>query len=131
MALANKLDVALREPERSVAGGDGGLSVPCKVASVVWDDSQRRYQSYQTLVYVLALIALAGIGAAIVFFFVVDDKASAGIVSLIGGLLSGGLARFIKTERDTARDDRNAANEIVREECAGQTAEAVVSSLAR
>jgi hypothetical protein len=132
MAVASRLEAALEGPgqDPGVQAADGGLTVPCKVASVVWDDAQKRFARYSTLVYVLALLAMAGIVAAIVFFFAVDDKASAGVVSLISGLVTGTLAGFIKGERDTARTDRDKAGEIVSRECKQQSPEAVVRSLA-
>ena len=127
MALADRLEVALQDSGLEAAGGD--LSVPCKVASVVWDDAQRRFQRYSTLVYLLALLALLGIIAAVVFFFAVDDKTSAAVVSLVSGLISGTLAGFIKGERDQARTDRDKAHTIVGTSCGGKKAEEVVSSL--
>jgi hypothetical protein len=65
----------------------------------------------------------------VVFFFVSVDKTGEGIVTLVSGLVSGGLAAFIKGERDTARDDRNAAATIVQTQCAGQSADQVVAAL--
>jgi VIT1/CCC1 family predicted Fe2+/Mn2+ transporter len=128
MAIGNRLSQAL-QPSESAQESAGGTTIPCKVASVVWDDAQRRFQRYSTLVYVLALLALAAILLAVVFFFVSDDGTGAGLVSLVSGLISGGLGAFIKRERDAAAKDRDAAHKIVNEQCAGQTAEAVIATL--
>jgi hypothetical protein len=126
MALGQNLQTALSEPAYEAGGG---ASMACRVASVVWQDAQSRFQRYSTLVFALALLALAAIVLAIVFFFVADDATGAGLVSLVGGLISGGLAGFIKKERDTARDDRNAAIAIVQADCAGQSAEDVLQTM--
>jgi hypothetical protein len=128
MPLADRLDVALQETAEEGIGA--GLTVPCKVASIVWEDAQRRFKRYSGLINLLLLLALAGIAAAIVFFFVADAKTSAGIVSLISGLVSGGLTAPIYAERDVARKDRDEAQKIVGNQCKGQTAQAVVDSLA-
>ena len=126
MALGRNLQAALSEPAYEAGGGP---SMACRVASVVWQDAQRRFQRYSTLVFVLALLALAAIVLAVVFFFVADDATGAGLVSLVSGLISGGLAGFIKKERDTAREDRDAAIAIVRSDCEGQSAEGVLQGM--
>jgi hypothetical protein len=127
MDTREKLELAVQEPGLESVGG--GSTVPCKVASVVWEDAQRRFQRYSTLVYILALLALTGIVAGVVLFLAVDDETSAALVSLVSGLLSGGLGAFIKGERDNAKEARDAAQGIVDRQCAGQTAEAVVAGL--
>jgi O-antigen/teichoic acid export membrane protein len=106
-----------------------GPTVPCKVASVVWRDAQRRFERISTLVYILLLLALAAIIAAIVLFFAVDDTASAAVVSLVTSLISGGLATFIKDERDKAKDARDAAVNIINEQCGGQSADQVLAAM--
>jgi hypothetical protein len=123
MALGTDLQVAVRGS--ALEGGEA--TMPCRVASVVWHDAQRRFQRYSTLVFVLALLALAAILAAIVLFFAVDDAASQAVITLVSGLIAGGLATFIKDERDNARDDRNAAVEIINDQCAGQEPEQVLA----
>jgi Tfp pilus assembly protein PilN len=75
----------LEAQDRGLQSG-GGVTIPCRVASVVWDDAQRRFQRSSTLMYVLALLALAAILLAVVFFFVTDDQTGAGLVSLVSGL---------------------------------------------
>jgi hypothetical protein len=127
MALGQDLKMALSEPPGGLEAG--GPTVACRVAAVVWEDTQRRFQRYSSLVFVLALIALAGIVAAIVLFFVVDDATSGAVASLVAGLLSGALAKFIRDERDTARKDRDAAREILRKDCEGQTADGILATL--
>jgi len=125
MGLGSNLQVALQESPLEA----GGPTVPCRVASVVWQDAQRRFQRYSTLVYLLALLAIAAIVLAVVFFFFTDDTKGEGLITLVSGLITGGLAGFIKTERDTARKDRDAAVSIVNAQCVGQTAEQVVTSM--
>jgi ABC-type xylose transport system permease subunit len=123
MGLGTNLQVAL---QGSALEG-GGPTIPCKVASVVWQDAQRRFQRYSTLVYVLAVLAVIAILGAVAFFLLADDATGEGLVTLVSGLIAGGLATFIKDERDKAREDRDAAVTIVKDQCAGQTADQVVA----
>jgi hypothetical protein len=125
MGLGTNLQIALQESPLEA----GGPTIPCRVASVVWQDAQRRFQRYSTLVYALALLAIVAIVLAVVFFFFTNNTKGEGLVTLVTGLITGGLAGFIKTERDTARKDRDAAVEIINAQCAGQTADQVVASL--
>jgi len=121
-------DAAAMPAGAKAIGGEPGGSIPCRVAAVVWKDAQRRFESYSTLVWILAIIALAAIVAAIALFFIVDDTTSAGVVSLVGGLLASALTKFIKDERDSARTDRDVAQKLVNSEC-NTSPEAVLEAI--
>jgi hypothetical protein len=104
------------------------ITIPCRVAAVVHDHEQRSYERTQAVMWALVLIALAGIVAAIVLFFVSDTE-SAALSSLVAGLLTGPLALFIRTQRDDARDARDAAQKTVQEQCKGQTTQSILETL--
>lgn len=130
MALADRLESAVR-PEQGGLESTAGptLTVPCKVASVVFIDAQRRFELYSNLRLVLVLLGLLGIAAAIIIYVAIDDATAAAVVTLIEGLIAGGLAKPVSDERDLAKKDRDAARDIIRTDCEGQTAESIVQAM--
>ncbi len=131
MALGSALATALQEPPRQegIAPAEAEPSIPCKVAAVVMDDAQPRFERYSTLVWILALLSLGAIIAAALAYLIGDDSAPEAITGAVAGLIGGALATFIKGERDQARTDRDAAHKILNEQCEGQSKEQVLQSM--
>lgn len=130
MALADNLARAVRDDAGlESAGGTKALTVPCKVAAVVFDDAQRRFRLYSNLRLVLVLLGLAGIAAAIAVFIAVDDAAAAAVVTFIDGLVTGGLAKPVTDERNQAKTDRDAAQKILNDQCSNQSAESIIQAM--
>jgi hypothetical protein len=122
-----KLRAATLEGPGPFESKDARPTVPCRVAAVVWKDAQRRFERISTLIYVLLVLALMTMVAAVVFFFVGEAAVGAGAVSVVTGLVSGGLAAFIKDERDKAREARDGAMKIINDSCAGQEPDEVLT----
>ena len=124
MGLGSNLEVALQESAFEAEGP----TIPCRVSSVVWHDAQLRFQRYSNLVYLLALHSRRS-SSPLCSSSSRTTRGAKGSSHLSAALISGGLAAFIKGERDQARKDRDAAQKIVGKQCAGQTAEQVVASM--
>jgi hypothetical protein len=78
---------------------------------------------------VLVVLGVAGIVAAIVVYFAVDDATAAAVVTFIDGLVTGALAKPVSDERNQARTDRDAAQDILNEQCARQPAETIIKAM--
>lgn len=118
MTLAEELQVAVQgaQPEAAAAGGTGP-SIPCRVAVVVFEDAQRRFQRYSGLVLLLAVLFVAAVIGTAVLTFAVDDATGEALLSLAITVLTGPGTAFVKSERDKARDDRNAAGDVIAAQC--------------
>jgi hypothetical protein len=105
------------------------VTVRCRVASVVWKDAQERFERISTLIYILLVLALLAILAAVALFVFGDDAVGTALVTLVSGLISGGLAGFIKEERDKAEVARDAAIAIINDSCGDQEPDQVLASI--
>ena len=93
------------------------------------DDAQERFQRYSGLVWILALLSLGAIVAAVLAYLIGDDSTPEAITSAVAGLIGGALATFIKGERDQARKDRDAAQGVLNDQCEGQTAAEILQAI--
>jgi hypothetical protein len=127
--LGQRLETAVQAAGGLESTAGAAITVPCKVAALVFEDAQRRFKVYSNLRLALVLLGLAGIVAGIVLFIAVDDAAAAAVVTFIEGLVAGALAKPVSDERDQARTDRDAAVKIITEQCNGQSSESIVGAM--
>jgi hypothetical protein len=126
--LADVLPQAVEAPALGLEGG-GGPTIPCRVAVVVMASAQSRANRLNNIMLVLVGIALLAIVGAIVVFLVADGATAEALITFVGGLLTGTLAKFIKDEREDATADRDAAHTILNTQCAGQSADEVLAAM--
>jgi hypothetical protein len=129
--LAEALQVAVQPgPQPEAAPADGApASIPCRVAVVVFEDAQRRFQRFSFLVLLLAGLFVAAAVATLVLFLVVDDATGEGFLSLVIAILTGPGAAFVKSERDKARDDRNSAQGVINSQCGEHSPAGVLQAM--